>query len=102
LLSVDGEKIYLSTFFQLFSFSLTCAGGQARIQVTRFGGNTFLGGKIFVFIWCSKKIFLDTTNFGENKNIWWSLPPNAPRGYGPAGGCDETSVMKGDFNPLSA
>jgi len=63
---------------------------QARNQVLRFwgGGNKFLGGKIFVFITCFNKHFLNTTKWEDRKN-WGEFPSNTPRGYRPGGniGC---------------
>ena len=47
---------------------------QARSQVFTFGGkNKLLGGNIFVFVICSKQIFLSQENLGQ-------CPP---LGYGP-------------------
>jgi len=43
----------------------------ARSPILRFGGeNTFLWGKISIFIIYFKQIFLSATKFGGNKKIW--------------------------------
>ena len=48
--------------------------------VLRFGGIKlhFQSGKIFVFVICSKQIFLSTTKFGRYKKIWGCLSQNYP------------------------
>jgi len=56
------------------------------------GQNTFLGGHEFCFYYIfetnfsgNKKIWGGTKEiWGVTKEIWGALPPNAPRGYGPA------------------
>jgi len=47
------------------------------------GENTFLGGKIFVFIICLKQIFLGTTKFGEAQKFGGgTVPEYTPRATG--------------------
>jgi len=38
-------------------------------QFLGLGGNTYLGGKIFVFIMCLKQFSLGTTKFGDAQKI---------------------------------
>jgi len=60
------------------------ASNQTYSQVLRFvWQNTFLGGKDFCFF-CLRQIFPGTTKFGKTQQIQRALPPNPPRGYGPA------------------
>ena len=44
-------------------------GTQARGQVWKFGGNAFLGGRIFVFVVCLKQIFLGV-QWINGENTW--------------------------------
>jgi len=49
------------------------------------GQNTFLGGHDFCFYYIFKTNFSENKKFGgAQKKFGRALPPNAPRGYGPA------------------
>jgi len=49
------------------------------------GHNTFLEGHDFCFYYIFKTKFSGNKKiWGDTKEIWGALPPNAPRGYGHA------------------
>ena len=54
-----------------------CAGLQPGFMVQR-GKIHFQGGKIFVFIICSKQFFSGHNKVWGTQKIWGSLLPNAP------------------------
>jgi len=58
--------------------------GCFTTRPVRFGGNkynTFLGGKIFVYIKCLNKYFWSQQNLGDTKIFGGALPLNAPHDY---------------------
>jgi len=54
---------------------------RSRSQASRFEGNKFLGGKIFVFIICVKLIFLGTKKFVRAQKIGGALRTNRSSCY---------------------
>jgi len=64
--------------------SLTNRKTAGRSQVSKFGGAKYIfRGRDFCYMF-KTHISGHNTIWGNTKNIWGTLAPNAPRGYGPA------------------